>query len=559
MVSGKTVTIPVSPARLCFVPTADFDAKRDIAAGPWVFLDALHAGDWHLQQSQQGTYASLDEMKADASLALSKVEQLSAVIFEELNRRNATSHDAVFWRVMALPWLLSIVQIFLERRRRVLSIVQRFGNEPIQVDMVFLADDWPFETTADFFNHGVFNKDFNAWIFSEILRKHMPMAWQSRDVSHTPPALAPPLGKKSRIKLALASRCQGVYGFGIADKLLFSCLLALKPRKPRREIPRPGPQPFADAEILEKLIWQCLPKFLSNLSQWAPDAPRTRKGKTAITARLFFSPHEKYMAACRAEAGERLFSAQHGGGYGNLALFSFIDALEYPHDGFISWGWREHPGHQARGIPLPSPYLSKFRRTPSGRNIIFVGAFMSPYFYRLDSRPQPTQFAAYAGDKLQFLAALSPAVQSDIFYRPFPSQPGTYDDAAFMRANRPDAKFCEGDLHPQLMGARLVVLDNPGTTLNITMAANVPTLAFWDPAIWEMTAESEKLFDRLRAVGILHNDPVSAARHLNAISDDVAAWWNATETQTARQAWAQEFARASPRWRREWISALWKS
>jgi hypothetical protein len=547
--------MPLRPRRLLLLPDPAFDPARDIAAAPWVLFDARWTSNWHQQSLPPDPYPSLDLMQADAASVRAHTEALLPRIADELNRRNTSGHNLAFWRVMTMPWLLSFAQLFIERLRRVRDLVQAFGDEPLQAKLCRGPEHWGFVTTADLFNHGAFDPQFNAWLMSEILRDQVPSSW-TVVWQNAQPKKSPDIASGRKLKLFIASRCRGNVGLGLAEKVACSFILSRGHRRPPRIVRTAPAGSFPDAERFWTLLWKVLPSYLETLRDWAPSTPPSSSGRVMITTELYFSPQEKYLAARRAEAGERIVSVQHGSGYGNTALFSLINAVEYAQDRFISWGWLNHQGHDVRALPLPSPYLSKFRRQLPGSDIIFVGGFMSPFPYRLDSRPQPAQFAACATDKLNFLKALPDGVQKHVRYRGVPPQPGAYDDAALVMANIHGMRLCEGDLHGQLMKAALVVLDNPGTTLNITMAANVPTLAFWDRNLWRMTAESERHFDRLRAAGILHDDPHAAARHLRAMSDDIEGWWASPATQEARAAWTQGYARVSPHWRRAWFSAL---
>jgi hypothetical protein len=540
------------------IPVNDFDAAQDVAAGPWVFFQPKYSGDWHLQPVPPDPFTSPEILQQKAKDARAIAEQLLPRITDALNRRNRTCRSQVFWRLMAFPWLLSFVQVFLEFQARADALRASLENRSLDVSLFRMPGGWPAESTADFYYYTNANPAFCAWMLSEFLRPNIPNSWRATEVdlpvARRPSALA---HDKRWLKLFLAPRCVAMQGMSAWEKISISLFLS---RGGRSAKPHLSPSNHAAASVphmLEKMLWQTLPHYLERLDDWIPrKLPPTKPGMAVLNAGLYYSPLEKYDAARRAEAGERIVSVQHGSGYGNTALFSLIDAVEYAQDRFITWGWHDHQGHDVRALPLPSPYLSKFRRAAPGDDIIFVGGFMSPFPYRLDSRPQPAQFAACATDKLDFLNALPEKMRQRIHYRGVPAQPGAYDDAALVKANIPGIRLCKGDLHSQLMRAALVVLDNPGTTLNITMAANVPTLAFWDRNLWRMTAESETYFDRLRTVGILHDNPDAAAKHLQTIAEDIDGWWKASPTQEARAAWTQVYARVSPHWRRAWFSAL---
>jgi putative transferase (TIGR04331 family) len=94
------------------------------------------------------------------------------------------------------------------------------------------------------------------------------------------------------------------------------------------------------------------------------------------------------------------------------------------------------------------------------------------------------------------------------------------------------------------------------TTLLESLAANIPTIAFWDPRLWELRAEAEADFQLLRAAGILHHEPEAAAAAVHDFWPQVKDWWNQTGVQQAREQFVQRHALNSPEWARQWCDCL---
>ena len=76
------------------------------------------------------------------------------------------------------------------------------------------------------------------------------------------------------------------------------------------------------------------------------------------------------------------------------------------------------------------------------------------------------------------------------------------------------------------------------TTFNESLAANVPTVIFWDENIWESAEWTISDFNMLKSVGIFHETPLSAAQHVTAVWDDVAKWWLDPKVQAVRENFA---------------------
>ena len=80
------------------------------------------------------------------------------------------------------------------------------------------------------------------------------------------------------------------------------------------------------------------------------------------------------------------------------------------------------------------------------------------------------------------------------------------------------------------------------TTYNESLAANIPTVIYWDPHFWEWDESAESDFEILESVGIFHDTPESAAQHVFEIWDNVGKWWNSKEVQTAREDFCRKYA-----------------
>ena len=63
---------------------------------------------------------------------------------------------------------------------------------------------------------------------------------------------------------------------------------------------------------------------------------------------------------------------------------------------------------------------------------------------------------------------------------------------------------------------RVYVADHLETTYIEALAANKPTILFYDPAQYRIREEAKPYYDGLASAGILHTDPESAAATLDA-------------------------------------------
>lgn len=97
------------------------------------------------------------------------------------------------------------------------------------------------------------------------------------------------------------------------------------------------------------------------------------------------------------------------------------------------------------------------------------------------------------------------------------------------------------------MECRLFVADHLSTIYLEALAVGKPCILFVDPKINtnRFNSGAQDYFDGLRAVGILHDTPESAAHAVGQIYGDVESWWNEPSRQAALERFRQHFARTS--------------
>jgi putative transferase (TIGR04331 family) len=202
--------------------------------------------------------------------------------------------------------------------------------------------------------------------------------------------------------------------------------------------------------------------------------------------------------------------------------------------------------------------LAAKRRNKRGKGYIFyAGNILPRYYYHNWSCPTGPQFREYLDWQIGFLKALNPEVQDRVIFRANPLDWGwgvrqrVQEACPEVRLDDPSNDFYDG-----LLGASLKVCDMNQTTLLESMAADIPTIAFWDPNRWELRPEAEPYFQQLRDAGILYDSPGEAARAVNCMWPEVDHWWRQPEVQQARRSFAHRYALQSPHWARQWRECL---
>ena len=227
--------------------------------------------------------------------------------------------------------------------------------------------------------------------------------------------------------------------------------------------------------------------------------------------------------------------------------------VEFSQHAFGTWGWSHYEatgaGKGGQFLPLPYPLLANMADQWRGGDdtLLFVGAEMPLYGHRLDSRPTPLQWLQYREDKQWFLEDLPRRLHDKILYRPHFDAPGALDDAPWLLPRFPHVRLCSGPLEARMLTCALMVLDHHGTTLLQALAANVPTIAYWDRSIWPMTDEALARLDLLAEAGIWQPSAEAAAAKVREVWDNPARWWLDERVQSARRAFCREHAFVDPK------------
>ncbi|HDY87882.1 MAG TPA: hypothetical protein ENH82_07190 [bacterium] len=244
---------------------------------------------------------------------------------------------------------------------------------------------------------------------------------------------------------------------------------------------------------------------------------------------------------------------QHGGGYG-------IDFICIPEeyeksiaDRFYTAGWVK----EAKTIPLAIQKFAQKRYSNciTSDMILFCISEMPRYVYKLDIN---TISSAYLSEHLSSIMTFLKhfLLRNKLLIRSSPHDNHYNWDTNERIAECFDDCFFDDFRKPfdqMLRKARIFITSNAHTTYLEALASNKPTVMFLPEKSYRFHPDAQPYFDRLQEVNILHKSPVTAAQHINAIYDDVDAWWQSNNVQEARAAFVEQYARSSPDWVNEWV------
>jgi|TARA_B100000315_G_C14324292_1_gene472262 putative transferase (TIGR04331 family) len=92
-----------------------------------------------------------------------------------------------------------------------------------------------------------------------------------------------------------------------------------------------------------------------------------------------------------------------------------------------------------------------------------------------------------------------------------------------------------------MVGQRIVVSTYCSTTYLESIAANIPTIVFWDPSYSNLLPLARSYIDVLENAGMFHNSARSAAEFVAMIWDDVGTWWESADVVMARRTFSSQY------------------
>jgi putative transferase (TIGR04331 family) len=553
-----------------------FDPSMDYALGPWCFIGAEHLHPDLDDINFVEPFREIDQITEADQATRALANQYAIKLSAHLNELHSRDYSVEYWRSMLILWLVAMIQALWRRYRHIEEFIKEHGNKSLDVHIY----DGPIQSNPDSLNDFMdlllYSPNYDFLISSAIVKKLAPSNWNFISVAPTydqQRSNDAELGLISeRYSSNLVRRLFGrlcfdsVQGTRIS-RLFFSAYINALPKikyeaatfSEDKKIFEAMPGTFL--QVLDVLIDLTIPNaYTKNFLDLEAAAKKLKyyPGRLLIDHVAGQGSLSQVIVAQALAAGERLIGFQHGAMDGNSKWTPWSEA-EKQYYAWISWGWDKQEDIQGQIVPLPSPYLSRFRNKHRAKNenLVFVGAKFFLRGNRFDSAPSPSQYVKYRHSKKVFIEELPDRIFRKLLYRPYVRSIGTINDEEYIVRHFPEAGILRGGFHSQILDCRLLVLDHPGTTLNIAMAANIPTVLFWNPKHWPQCRQIEPLFEKFKAHGMLFDDPREAARFVEENWDDIGSWWNSDSVQYLRNKWAYHYARTSKVWWLHWTREIW--
>jgi len=560
--------------RLFVGPVAgDFDPELDIAAGPWCFAgrEANHPG-WESLEFVE-PFDTPEKLVAAEIETAALTDDRVARWADRLNLLHGLDRPEVFWGRYLNLWISLVAMATWARWRNAEELVARYGDVSMDVPVCSDAQFPKSLGFPDFMSRLISDPVFQLALDSGILRRLCPDAWTlvEQDVV---PAHDMPTDETAPVQASLVRRLLPRMAVDhlpglVLSKPLYSALVALLPRRAAAENRvvaslEDGAFPADYLAFLDWFLAETVPDSIGGAGFRSLDSAATAlryvPGRLYVANTRSPSDQARMIAAHALIAGERLVNAQHGGWEGTTAAVPWNRQTYADDHAFLTWGWERQAGLPGRCLPHIAPALSNVRNRhrATTSTLVMVGARLAANGMRFDCVPRPRAMLKYRQGKVAFLNALREDVRAQAQYRPYTRDACDFEEKTYLQRHVPAVSMIDTDFHRSMLNSRLLVIDHPGTTMHIAVAANVPMVCFWNPADWPLCAEAKPYFDSLEKAGILYADADSAAAHVNAIWADVPAWWRSADVVNAIAAWRNQFARTRRFSRLALIGTLWR-
>jgi putative transferase (TIGR04331 family) len=502
-----------------------------------------------------------DKFYSDYQYLDSLYERILDDLAGRLNQIHNVEYSIRYWRILVGPWLAYFIQMLFDRWQSIQSAINFFeitgtivltGNEEqlVSNDMNHFAE----LMKGDEWNHH---------IYAEILSRlgNVIIIVKNRGQGYPQPKLG-------KAKASFRNKALRIY-YGIAkyfvqdrDAFLSNTYLTklnemhLQLRlgqvplfgqigiKPVQVIldrqQRNWVMPSHGQSEFERFLLSMIPKQIPKvyLEGYQPLIEQTHKLPWPKSPKLIYTAnvllHDSVSMAYTAEKVEQgtpLVYGQHGGGYG-IAKFSFIEEHEIEiSDRYLTWGWRDHLTQKISPVGIPK--IGNMQRSPtnSKKTLLIVTLNTSRYSYRLCA-DSAINYQSYINRSFSFVATIKDAILPNLLVRLTSHDTGWGNSLRWLdRFPNIELDFGSTKIIDLMQEARIVVQTYNQTGFLECLALDIPTILFFNLTESPLRETAVPYYAELKRVGIFHDTPESAATHVNAIWEDIDAWWTSFEVR----------------------------
>lgn len=548
--------------------------RQIVFAGYWCVSDENNLPP--NSQIIKSRWTNHKNLKKDYAYTVFLYEKLLPHVSSVLNKYHQTSYSTKYWRILIGPWLAIFIQIMYARWNTISAALKKKPMETIVIQynpLNYIPSD------MNEFSRFASTDKWNHYIFSLCISHFREMGVEI-GIKYKKPNADKILLKTEtlyqkvliRLKKILSNVCawcaqnnhillinsylghKNEFLINLKNKQfpLFYYPLLSEKKSPDLHIRQTlflkiesenNFEKFLLKNIFLQIPTQFLESYLNmtkkNYSRLLPKKP-----KVIISGDFMYDSLLSEYIARQTENGCKFIITQHGG-YG-VPKFMFQEYYELSTaDYFMSWGWKSKKKRNILPVGLIKP-ITCYKKQNNSDKILLVRGLWSPYSYRLDSA-SGVNLRHEIDAAIRFASSLPECLQKNLIVRLYPKDYGLKEEYRWRKKNLP-LSFNNGksSIAPLVSNSKIVVYSyNVGTGYIEFLAANIPTIMYWNMATSPIRDSAKKIFDELKKVKIFHETPESAALHIKSVWSNLSDWWNCNETMLARKNFLMKYGNAS--------------
>ena len=522
------------------------------------------------------SWENRDQMYLEVEYLRELYERILPKLSVELNGIHCTDHSVRYWRIFVGIWLGFFIQILFQRWASI-DCVKKDGT---QFSSILLKDRIDNQVPNDMeeFVEFMIGDRWNHYIFSEIIKFQGTVNYSSVEprLDHKETVLATSKkGYKSSLKRFLLRYWNFILKPLKTDNDLFfisTYLPIFKEIKlnfrfrqaPKYNRSKPLVRTNSKKEMrlwnydidaqteFERFVEEMLPLNIPSvyLEGYGSLNKQINRMNWPRSPKLIFTSNNhiyddlaKFYIASKVEQGSSYVIGQHGGGPHHAINFQTEYELDTC-DRYLSTGCGNnfHPK-----IADVGQFFSRQWNHDIDGGGLLIQLAVPRYAFSYCSATTASDYLKYQDEQLHFIGLLNSSVRKLFTVRLTDSPEDDYNTRQMWPVYFPDVNIDNGkeSIYPLFSKSRLIICTYAGTTYNQTIAANAPTVIFWNPKDNQLHETTDLIFEELKRVGIFHDTPESAAAHVNAIWGSVEAWWTSSEVQEVVQNFSKLYCNLS--------------
>ncbi|WP_378950636.1 LIC12162 family protein [Pelosinus sp. sgz500959] len=493
---------------------------------------------------------------------LHEVEQTTEKILEAMvpvfNNLHEVNYGKRYWRIIIGRWLNDYIFAVYDRYYSIVHALEIDPNlESIVLDESCYIVPKDFTETLNYLSDDFYNLQIYSQIFKFIGKnfpsKKLVYQIENEGINHNTIRIENKILRKSdtlimnmsyfseMVDLMLINKCHFPIESHWIKEFILPDFNICKQTRQKMKLNIKAENQFEDFIISQ--IFNNMPvayiegyRYIEKKYQEHPVYSTIPRGILSAVSYNADAVFNQWAATC-AENGTKLIAVAH-----SVAGSTYSDFEEHEKkicDRFYAAGLITHKDNNKVKV-LPSPKFCariEFEKLENLSDILFISSnikrYQGPFSWLITLSPNE-----YSNNQQIFWETLSPNLKKCVRVRLYARDWGQ-DCEKRWKSFAPDVilESWEILLAARMQKSKVIVCDNFQTTFTEALLFNKPAILYFDykKYINFLHPEAVKCFDELHFVGILYDNPASAAQLLNRSYLEIDEWWNDNARQSARK------------------------